>query len=154
MNEKDALRGSKKDDLFMKKCKGRRAKRKEVAGTGRKLLKAKKGRSICLGWSHREMMFCEEKQIPSGQGVLLLNVGIEGWNLKKRKSMALELESRCLKDCLRPVQTATDLGGWNNNHRKKMNTDANTDSFTESDGNHNDANPLKEVELPSDEPMV
>ncbi|GJS79143.1 retrotransposon protein, putative, ty1-copia subclass, partial [Tanacetum coccineum] len=49
--------------------------------------------------------------------------------------------------------------GWegrNNNHRKKMNTDAGTGSFTESDGTLNDTNTLKEVVSPSiiDEPVA
>ncbi|GJT22905.1 ribonuclease H-like domain, reverse transcriptase, RNA-dependent DNA polymerase [Tanacetum coccineum] len=47
------------------------------------------------------------------------------------------------------------FGGRNNNHRKKKNADASTGSFTESDGMYNDANPLKEVVLPSvDEPLA
>ncbi|GKE74829.1 beta-caryophyllene synthase, partial [Tanacetum coccineum] len=48
-----------------------------------------------------------------------------------------------------------DSGWRNNNHRKKTNADASTGSFTESDGMYNDANPLKEVVLPSvDEPLA
>nr|GEX97899.1 hypothetical protein [Tanacetum cinerariifolium] len=38
--------------------------------------------------------------------------------------------------------------------RKKTNADANTGSFTKYNGNRNDANPLKEVVLPFDEPVV
>ncbi|GJW47585.1 hypothetical protein Tco_0079231 [Tanacetum coccineum] len=43
------------------------------------------------------------------------------------------------------VSTVSNSGGRNNNHRKKTNTDTSTDSFTESVGNPNDANPLKEI---------
>ncbi|GKB82968.1 hypothetical protein Tco_0949863 [Tanacetum coccineum] len=43
----------------------------------------------------------------------------------------------------------------NNNHRKKTNADANTDSIMESDGIHNDIILLKEVVLPFvDEPVA
>ncbi|GJR51419.1 hypothetical protein Tco_1401940 [Tanacetum coccineum] len=47
-----------------------------------------------------------------------------------------------------------DLGKRNNNHRKKTNTDISTGWFTESDGMRNDANPLKEVVLPSVDELV